>query len=143
MSRPSRSNDHAWYGHLKALLTCPQQLAGLVEQLRPPVGADVVEGARLAGRVAGHDHRLAGDVADEEVAGGRELLVAADADPAAEPDALALVGVDGLARVVGAGERRARRPVAAAQVLPALVAAGSGGGRVVELGHRAIRRRSS
>ena len=114
---------------LERLADVPAQLAGLVEQLGPAVGAHVVERARLARLVARDDHRLAGDLADQEVARVRELLVAADADPAVEPDPLALVGVDGLARVVGARQRRARRPVAAAQVLAAGVAVEAGGVR--------------
>ena len=122
---------------LEGLADMTAQLAGLVEQLGPAVGAHVVERAWLAALVPGHDHRLAGDVADEEVAGVRELLVAADADPAVEPDPLALVGVDRVARVVGAGQRRPGRPVAAAKMLAAGVAVEAGGvGPRGRLGHR-------
>ena len=46
---------------LEDLADVPAQLAGLVEELRPAVGADVVERVRLARAVARDEDRLAGD----------------------------------------------------------------------------------
>ena len=85
--------------------------ADVVEELRPAVAAHVVEGAELAGVVPHDEDRLPRDVADDVVAGVRDLLGAADAHPVAPPDLLALVLPDLGARVVGAAERGARRPL--------------------------------
>ncbi len=82
----------------------------VVEQLRAAVGAHVVEGAQLAVAVAHDEDRLADDVADEVVARPGDLLASADAHPAAEEQALALLLVDLGGRVVRAGERRLRPP---------------------------------
>ncbi len=94
---------------LEGLVDVPARAQpGLVEQLRPSMGADVVEAAELAVPIARDDHGLAGHVANEEVARVRDLLRPADADPVAPPDALALVRVDRLGRVVESRTRVGR-----------------------------------
>ena len=82
----------------------------VVEELGATVGTHVVERADLAGVVAREHDRLAGEVAHEVVPGSRDLLGPADADPVAEPDALALVRPGRLGRVVRAGQGRAGAP---------------------------------
>ena len=83
----------------------------VVEELRPAVAADVVEALELAAERVGDEDGLAGEVPDDVVAGLGQLLGAADADPVAPPDLLALLGPHGLAGVLGAGERRTRSPL--------------------------------
>jgi len=46
----------------------------VVEELRPPVRAHVVEAVQLPGRVPHEEHRFAGEVLHDEVAGARDLL---------------------------------------------------------------------
>src|SRR4029453_16349616 len=85
----------------------------VVEELRAAMGTHVVEGPQLAVAIPDDENRLADDVPDEVVARRRHLVRPADAHPALEEEALALLLVDGLARVVGAGQRRARAPTLA------------------------------
>ena len=83
----------------------------VVEELRAPMRAQVVERPKLAVPVAHDEHRLAHDVADEVVARAGDLVRAADAHPAAEEESLALLVGHGRAGVVGAGEGGAGAPV--------------------------------
>ena len=85
----------------------------IVDELRSAVAADVVEAAQLAGLGPHHEDRLACDVANDVVAGVRDLLGPAGTDPVAPPDPLSLTLVHLPAGVVAAFERGARVPGAA------------------------------
>src|SRR5688500_1971417 len=85
-----------------ALEGLAQRSAGrlVVEKLRAPVGADVVEGAQVAIAVPGDEDRLAGNVTNEVVARRGHLVSSPDAEPTPEEQALALLRVDLGTRVV-------------------------------------------
>src|SRR3990172_2544005 len=72
--------------------------------------AHIVEGPRASVRPADHDHALVADLPREEVARVRDLLLAAEVQPAAVVEFLDLPTEDPGVRVEGSG-RRLRREV--------------------------------
>src|SRR6476620_589121 len=82
----------------------------IVDELRAAMTAHVVEATELVRKRPHDEDRLTGDVADDVVAGARELLGTARADPVTPPDPLPFAVVDVPAGVVAPFERGAGAP---------------------------------
>ncbi len=126
-------------GVVRALEEALDRSVGRLAELRPPMPAEIVMRAKLAGAVPADDQRAPGNVDDHEAPGVGDLVRHAHGDPRAAEDPLELERVE-LGRRVCVRDQRRRavdgQPGGAVGLLSRKFRGGHRAGRVtLEIGH--------